>query len=89
MQRTLVIITDGEPTAYRTRSGEVRYSEPPSEEALAMTYAEARRLRRDQILLIVALLSQERQTVTSPSSWRKRPEGSWSLPSPTVSTWRC
>lgn len=64
LQRTLLLITDGEPTAYRERSGEVRYSEPPAPEALAMTYAAARQLRRDQILLVVALLTAERQTVT-------------------------
>ena len=64
LQRTLVLITDGEPTAYRDRDGSVCYSEPPTPEALAMTYAAARRLRRDQILLIVVLLTRERQTVT-------------------------
>jgi uncharacterized protein with von Willebrand factor type A (vWA) domain len=64
LQRTLLLITDGEPTAYRDRSGEVRYSEPPSPEALALTYAAARQLRRDRILLVVALLAQDKQTVT-------------------------
>ena len=63
LQRVLVLITDGEPTAYRDSSGEVHYSEPPSSEALAMTYAAARQLRRDQILLILALLTQDQQSV--------------------------
>ncbi len=64
LQRTLVLITDGEPTAYRDRLGEICYAEPPTPEALAMTYAAARQLRRDQIMLVVALLTRDRETVT-------------------------
>ena len=63
LQRVLVMITDGEPTAYRDRSGAVHYSEPPSAEALAMTYAAARQLKRDQVLLVLALLTQDRQSI--------------------------
>ncbi len=63
LQRTLLLITDGEPTAYRDAAGIVHYSEPPAPEALAVTYAAARRLQRDGILLIVALLTAAQQTV--------------------------
>ena len=63
LQRVLTVITDGEPTAHRDCDGEVQYAEPPTAEALAATYAAARQLRREQILLIVVLLSRARQTV--------------------------
>lgn len=82
LQRTLILITDGEPTAFRDASGEVRYSEPPTPEALAATYAEARRLRRERILLIVALLSRERQIVSFARELARHAEGRLVLAEP-------
>jgi uncharacterized protein with von Willebrand factor type A (vWA) domain len=82
LQRTLVLITDGEPTAYRDVHGEVRYSEPPTQEALAATYAEARRCRREQIQLIVALLSRERQVVSFARELVRQSEGRLVLAEP-------
>lgn len=82
LQRVLVLITDGEPTAYRDASGEVRYSEPPTPEALATTYAEARRLRRERILLIVALLTRERQIVSFARELARHAEGRLVLAEP-------
>jgi uncharacterized protein with von Willebrand factor type A (vWA) domain len=82
LQRTLVLITDGEPTAYRDAFGEVCYSEPPTQEALAATYAEARRCRREQIQLIVALLSRERQVVSFACELVRQSEGRLVLAEP-------
>lgn len=56
-QRNLVLITDGEPTAHRDRSGDVSFNHPPSPETLAHTYQEAARLRREGIYLCVCLMS--------------------------------
>lgn len=63
LQHNLILLTDGEPTAYRAASGEVRYSEPPSEEALARTYAEAARCQRAAVDLLVVLLAEDENTV--------------------------
>jgi uncharacterized protein with von Willebrand factor type A (vWA) domain len=82
LQRILVLITDGEPTAYRDAGGEVRYSEPPTLEALAATYAEARRCRREQIQVIVALLSRERQIVSFARELARHAEGRLVLAEP-------
>ncbi len=82
LQRTLILITDGEPTAYRDGSGEVSYSEPPAPEALAATYAQARRLRREQILLVVALLSVQRQVVNFAGELARQAEGQIVLAEP-------
>jgi len=56
-KRNLILITDGEPTAHRDRSGTVQFNHPPSEETLALTYREALRLRRDEIYLYICMLS--------------------------------
>jgi uncharacterized protein with von Willebrand factor type A (vWA) domain len=56
-KRNLVVITDGEPTAHRDRSGAVQFNHPPTEETLALTYREASRLRRDDIYLYICMLS--------------------------------
>lgn len=63
LQHNLILLTDGEPTAYRAASGEVRYSEPPSEEALARTYAEAARCQRASVDLLVVVLAEDENTV--------------------------
>lgn len=63
-RRNVVLITDGEPTAHRDSQGEVTFSHPPSDETLALTYREARRLRQDGIYLCVCVMSAQRQVTT-------------------------
>jgi uncharacterized protein with von Willebrand factor type A (vWA) domain len=63
MQRNLILLTDGEPTAYRDPGGTVRFSHPPTTETIAATLAEGERLRRDGIQSCVCVLSNELQVV--------------------------
>lgn len=63
-ERRLILITDGEPTAWRDQTGEPRYVEPVSDDALIATYAAGRRCRRASIDVTVALLTIREQTVT-------------------------
>lgn len=61
MQRNLILLTDGEPTAHRDSDGRIHFNHPPTPDALATTYAEADRLRRDGVSLTVCVLSDELQ----------------------------
>ncbi|HUG16620.1 MAG TPA: hypothetical protein VMM78_16570 [Thermomicrobiales bacterium] len=63
MQRNVLLLTDGEPTAHRDAAGAVHFAHPTTEETLAQTYAEADRLRRDGISLCVCVLSADMQVV--------------------------
>jgi uncharacterized protein with von Willebrand factor type A (vWA) domain len=63
LQRNLILLTDGEPTAHRDRDGQIHFSHPPSEATLAETLAEGDRLRRDGIDLCVCVLSSDLQVV--------------------------
>jgi uncharacterized protein with von Willebrand factor type A (vWA) domain len=75
MQRTLLLITDGEPTAHRDEAGQVRFNHPPTEATLAATYAEAERARRDGLTLCVCVLSSERQVVRFADELARRAAG--------------
>jgi uncharacterized protein with von Willebrand factor type A (vWA) domain len=63
MQRTVILLTDGEPTAHRAPDGTVQFHHPPAPETLSLTYLEAERLRRDGIGLCVCVLSSQLQVV--------------------------
>jgi uncharacterized protein with von Willebrand factor type A (vWA) domain len=76
MQRNLIIITDGEPTAYRDVDGAPRFSHPPTAETLATTYAEAERCRRERIVVTVALLSEAQRVVKFAEEFSRRAGGS-------------
>src|SRR5207302_1733233 len=75
MQRTIVLITDGEPTAHRDQTGRVHFGHPPPPQTLAHTYAEAERCRRDGIGLVVCVLSSERQVVRFAEELARRSAG--------------
>jgi uncharacterized protein with von Willebrand factor type A (vWA) domain len=75
MQRTIILITDGEPTAHRDAAGQVHFSHPPSEATLAAAYAEAERARRDGLSLCVCVLSNERQVVRFADELARRAAG--------------
>jgi Mg-chelatase subunit ChlD len=64
MQRNVILLTDGEPTAHRDAAGAVTFRHPTTPETLAHTYAEADGLRRDGIHLWVCVLSNDMQVVT-------------------------
>lgn len=82
MQRTLVILTDGEPTAHRDMEGRVHFHQPPVPEALTATYAEAHRLRRDGIDLVVCVLSHYFQVVRFAEELARRAGGDLVVTSP-------
>lgn len=63
MQRRIILITDGEPTAHRSPGGTLRFSQPPFPETLSVTYAEAQRLRRDGVDLTTVVLSSSLHVV--------------------------
>ena len=63
MQRNLIVLTDGEPTAHRDVTGAVRFNHPPTPETIAATLVEGDRLRRDGINLCICVLSNELQVV--------------------------
>jgi uncharacterized protein with von Willebrand factor type A (vWA) domain len=63
MQRTIILLTDGEPTAHRTPEGAVEFHHPPSPATVSQTYLEAERVRRDGIDLSVCVLSSQLQVV--------------------------
>jgi uncharacterized protein with von Willebrand factor type A (vWA) domain len=63
LQRNLILLTDGEPTAYRDYDGRVHFNHPPTEDTLSATYSEADRLRRDGVELCVCVLSNDLQVV--------------------------
>lgn len=63
-RRNVVLITDGEPTAHRDTTGQVSFNHPPSDETVALTFREARRLRRDGIYLCVCVMSAQQQVTT-------------------------
>lgn len=76
VHRAIVLITDGEPTAHRDATGQVRFSHPPSLETVARTYAEAERCRRDGIALSVCVLSDQTQVVRFAQELARRAAGS-------------
>lgn len=76
MQRNLLLITDGEPTAYREAGGAPRFSHPATAETLAATYAEAERCRRERIVVTVVLLSEEQRVVKFADEFSRRAGGS-------------
>lgn len=82
MQRTLVLLTDGEPTAHRDLEGRVHFHQPPVPEALTATYAEAHRLRRDGIDLVVCVLSHYFQVVRFAEELARRAGGDLIVTSP-------
>ncbi len=82
MQRTLVLLTDGEPTAHRDLEGRVHFHQPPVPEALTATYAEAHRLRRDGIDLVVCVLSHYFQVVRFAEELAQRAGGDLIVTSP-------
>lgn len=57
-QRNVVLITDGEPTAHRDPDGEIIFNHPPSEQTVARTFAQARRMQREGVYLCVCTLSE-------------------------------
>lgn len=63
MQRNIILLTDGEPTAHRDNDGKVHFHHPTAPDTLAFTYAEVDRVRRDGISLGVCVLSSEMQVV--------------------------
>jgi uncharacterized protein with von Willebrand factor type A (vWA) domain len=75
MQRNLILLTDGEPTAYRDPDGRIHFNHPPTPETLAATYAEADRLRRDGASLAVCVLSDELQVVRFAEELTRRTSG--------------
>lgn len=75
LQRTVILLTDGEPTAHRDVQGAVHFHHPPIAETLAETYAEAERLRRDGITLVVCVLSGERKVVRFAEELARRTAG--------------
>ncbi|HCG29606.1 MAG TPA: hypothetical protein DEU95_07660 [Chloroflexi bacterium] len=82
MQRTLILLTDGEPTAHRDLEGRVHFHQPPGPEALTATYAEAHRLRRDGIDLVVCVLSRHFQVVRFAEELAHRAGGDLIVTSP-------
>ena len=82
IQRTLILLTDGEPTAHRDQEGRVHFHQPPGPEALTATYAEAHRLSRDGIHLVVCVLSQYFQVVTFAQELTRRAAGDLIITSP-------
>jgi uncharacterized protein with von Willebrand factor type A (vWA) domain len=82
MQRNLVLLTDGEPTAYRDAGGVVHFSHPPSHETIAETLAEGDRLRRDGVSLTVCVLSNELQVVRFAEQLTQRAAGSLIVTAP-------
>lgn len=75
LQRSIVLITDGEPTAHRDSAGTVHFSHPPSPETVARTYAEAERCRRDGIRLTICVLSDQPQVVRFAAELARRAAG--------------
>jgi uncharacterized protein with von Willebrand factor type A (vWA) domain len=75
MQRNLILLTDGEPTAHRDPDGKIHFNHPPAPETLAATYAEADRLRRDGVSLAVCVLSDELQVVRFAEELTRRTSG--------------
>lgn len=82
MQRNLILLTDGEPTAHRDAQGIVHFSHPTTTETLTQTYAEADRLRRDGISLWVCVLSAELHVVTFAEQLAKTARGDLIVTSP-------
>ena len=74
-QRNLILITDGEPTAHRDTDGAVCFNHPPMPETLAATYAEAERLRRDDVRVAMCVLSEQRQVVRFAEELARRAAG--------------
>ncbi len=62
-QQRLTVITDGEPTAWRDAYGDTHYVEPPNDDALAATFAAARRCRKRRIEVTIVLLTHQKATV--------------------------
>ena len=81
-KRNLVVITDGEPTAHRDRTGAVQFNHPPSEETLALTYREASRLRRDDIYLYICMMSDSDKVGEFGSELARRAAGDVMLTDP-------
>ncbi len=75
MQRNLILLTDGEPTAHRDPDGRIHFNHPPTPATLATTYAEADRLRRDGITLAVCVLSDDLQVVRFAEELTRRATG--------------
>ncbi len=75
VERNLILLTDGEPTAHRDSDGRIHFNHPPTSETLAGTYAEAERLRRDGIGLTVCVLSDELQVVRFADELARRASG--------------
>jgi Mg-chelatase subunit ChlD len=63
LQRNVILLTDGEPTAHRDAAGTIHFGHPPFPATLTETYAEANRLRRDGLSLCVCVLSSQLQVV--------------------------
>jgi uncharacterized protein with von Willebrand factor type A (vWA) domain len=82
MQRNVIVLTDGEPTAYRDRDGQVHFHHPPTRDTLAETYAEAERLRRDGIDLTVCVLSHYFEVVRFAEELVRRGAGDLIVTSP-------
>lgn len=82
LQRNLILLTDGEPTAYRDRAGKVHFYQPPTRETLAETYAEGDRLRKDGIEIITCVLSRQLQVVQFARELCRRTGGDMIITSP-------
>jgi uncharacterized protein with von Willebrand factor type A (vWA) domain len=82
MQRNLILLTDGEPTAHRGADGRIHFNHPPAPETLATTYAEADRLRRDGVSLAVCVLSDDLQVVRFAEELTRRAAGDMIITSP-------
>ena len=82
LQRNLILLTDGEPTAYRDRAGKVHFYQPPTRETLAETYAEGDRLRRDGIEIVTCVLSRQLQVVQFARELCRRTGGDLVITSP-------
>jgi uncharacterized protein with von Willebrand factor type A (vWA) domain len=83
MQRNLILLTDGEPTAHRDPDGRIHFNHPPAPETLATTYSEADRLRRDGVSLAVCVLSEDLQVVRFADELTRRAAGDLIVTSPT------
>lgn len=80
--RTILLITDGEPTAHRDREGNVIFAEPATEESLAATYAEGMRLRRSGIDLHVLLMNRDQHVARFANELSKNAGGNVWLTDP-------
>ncbi len=83
LQKNLILLTDGEPTAYIDARGEPRFCQPPTAEALASTFVEATACSRDRVSSLIVLLSKEKRTVSFASELARRSAGNLIVTDPT------